>query len=203
MSAADFVRLGMPSVMAEELENRTGRGWAMVGTELQVRAEDPNAPGLSLFRDGIYQYAYFSGQTGSSYTQFDVPFDYAAGTDLYTAVHWSSSSASNTGNIRFGLEYTYAWGYGQADGKSTFGPSQFTYVVDTGHPNDPYHHHTTFFPTTIPGSIVQPNMRFLIRFFRDGESELDTYEDDVFVFGVDFFYQRDKLGQVDRFPPFR
>lgn len=204
MSASDFVKLGVPSVLAGALEDRIGTGWAMIGTTPEVRSSDPNAPELTLFRDGIYQYVYYNGQMSSSYANFDVPFDYAAGTPLYAAVHWTPGNATDTGNVRFGIEFTYSWAYGgpESPANHAFGPTQTVYTLASGHTNMEYHHHTKFFEYAIPGEIVQPNMRFLIRFFRDGAHELDTFDADVFVIGLDFYYQRNKFGQPNLTPPF-
>ncbi len=201
---------GSPLSIAEadanfsELDARTAQRWASVNVTPEVRPGDPDAPALTLFRGGIYQYAYFQGQISSAYASFAVPMDYAPGTDLKAAVQWTPGNFSHDGNVRFGMEFSYAWAYGSptAPTNHAFTVPQTVYTQAHGHENMTYHQHTKFFETTIPGSEVEPNMRFLIRFFRDGADPLDTFAGDIFVTGLGFYYQRNKLGQPDVLPPF-
>lgn len=187
-----------------DLDNRTKEAWAVFPVVPEVRPTDPNAPELTLFRGGLYEYIYFQNQVSSSYASFVVPMDYAPGTDLKAAVQWTPGNFTDNGNVRFGIEYIYAWAYGGLDAPENhaFSEPAFAYTSASGHTNMTYHLHTKFFETVIPGSIVQPNMRFLIRFFRDGASELDTFAGDIFVVGLGFYYQRNKFGQPDVVPPF-
>lgn len=187
-----------------ELDARTAQGWSSVAVTPEVRAGDVDAPQLTLFRGGIYEYVYFQGQMSSAYASFAVPMDYAAGTDLRAAVQWSPGNFTDSGSVRFGMEFTYAWAYGSptAPTNHEFTVPATVYTQASGHTNMTYHHHTKFFEAVIPGSEVQPNMRFLIRFFRDGANPLDTFAGDVFVTGLGFYYQRNKLGQPSYEPPF-
>lgn len=187
-----------------DLDARTAQRWYSITVTPEVRPDDVDAPQLTLFRGGIYQYAYFQGQLSSAYASFAVPMDYAAGTDLKAAVQWTPGNFTDDGEVRFGLEYVFAWAYGSptAPMNHAFSEPAFVYTQAAGHTNMTYHQHTKFFETTIPGSIVEPNMRFLIRFFRDGSNPLDTFAGDVFVTGLGFYYQRNKFGQPDVLPPF-
>lgn len=187
-----------------DLDARTAQGWSVVAVTPEVRPDDVDAPQLTLFRGGIYEYSYFQGQTSSAYASFAVPMDYAAGTDLRAAVQWSPGNFTDNGEVRFGMEFVYAWAYGSptAPTNHEFTAPATVYTQAAGHTGMTYHHHTKFFEATIPGSEVQPNMRFLIRFFRDGGNPLDTFAGDIFVTGLGFYYQRNKLGQPSYEPPF-
>lgn len=187
-----------------DLDNRTKQGWGVVAVTPEARVGDPTAPQLTLFRGGIYQYAYFQGQMSSSYANFAVPMDWAPGTDLQAAVQWTPGNFTDNGQVRFGIEFTYAWAYGSPSAPTNheFTVPATVYTQASGHTNMTYHHHTKFFEAVIPGSEVQPNMRFLMRFFRDGGDPLDTFAGDIFVTGLGFYYQRNKLGQPDVLPPF-
>lgn len=187
-----------------ELDSRTQQAWAVVNVTPEVRPNDEEAPQLTVFAGGIYQYAYFQGQTSSAYASFAVPMDYAPGTELRAAVQWTPGNFTDNGEVRFGMEFSYAWAYGSpsAPTNHAFTSPATVYTQAAGHTNMTYHQHTKFFEATIPGSEVEPNMRFLIRFFRDGSNPLDTFAGDVFVTGLAFYYQRNKLGQPDVLPPF-
>lgn len=187
-----------------ELDDRTAPSWTVVNITPEVRPGDVEAPELTNFYGGLYEYVYFDGQTSSSYANFCVPMDYKIGTPLKAAVQWTPGNFSHDGNIRFGFEFSYAWAYGSlaAPTNHAFSAPQTIYTLASGHTGMTYHQHTHFFETEIPGELVQHNMRFLIRFFRDGASELDTFAGDVFVTGLGFYYQRDKFGQPNPIPPF-
>lgn len=187
-----------------DLAARTALSWNVISVTPEVRPDDVDAPQLTIFRGGIYEYSYFQGQTCSSYASFCVPMDWAPGTELRAAVQWSPGNFTDNGQVRFGMEFVYAWAYGSptAPTNHEFTAPATVYTQAPGHTGMTYHHHTKFFEATIPGSEVQPNMRFLIRFFRDGANPLDTFAGDVFVTGLGFYYQRNKFGQPDVLPPF-
>lgn len=187
-----------------DLDARTAASWSVVNVTPEVRPNDVDAPQLTLFRGGIYEYVYFQGQVSSSYASFCVPMDYEPGTELRAAVQWTPGDFTDNGNVRFGMEFTYAWAYGSlaAPTNHAFTVPATIHTLASGHDNMTYHQHTKFFETTIPGSEVQPNMRFLIRFFRDGANPLDTFAGDIFVTGLGFYYRRNKFGQPDVLPPF-
>lgn len=200
---------GSPLTFAEEdgnfaeLAGRTDLAWAMIGADPTIREGTGSAPQLSLFRGGVYEYEYAPGQTNESYLNFDVPFDYATGTDLVVGVQWSPGSSTDTGNVRFGLEFTYAWAY--APGANTvFGATQTIYVNASQADGTAYAHYVNFNDpaNNFPGAMVQQNMRFLVRFFRDGANAADTFPASIYVIGVDFFYQTNRFGTATKIPPF-
>jgi hypothetical protein len=52
------------------------------------------------------------------------------------------------------------------------------------------------------GSLAAPNMRFLIRLYRDGAHVDDTFPDDAYMIGIDFYYQVNKFGTPSYTPPY-
>ena len=186
-----------------DLAARTALSWAMSGSEPTVREGTANAPTLATFRNGIYAWSYPNGEMSQAYLNFDVPFDWASGTDLYVGIHWSPGNTSLTGNVRFGLEFTYAWSYGPT-ANSIFGPTQTVYITATQADGTPYMHYLNFIDTAdaFPGSAVQQNMRFLVRIFRDGGNAGDTFAAPIFITGTDFFYQTNRFGTSTQSPPF-
>ena len=186
-----------------DLAARTALSWSQIGAEPTVRDGNPNSPTLSNFRDGLYEYVYLHDELNEAYLNFDVPYDYAVGTDLVIGVHWSPGSSTATGTVRFGFEFTYAWS--NAPGTNTiFGPSQTVYVNCTKATGTAYAHYINFNDPAdnFPAAGVQQNMRFLVRFFRDGANVADTFQDPIFVIGVDFFYQVNRFGTSTKSPPF-
>lgn len=186
-----------------DLAGRTDLGWAQIGSDPNVRSGFGNAPQLAVFRDGLYEYQYANGQLNESYVNFDVPFDYAVGTDLVIGIHWSPASSTATGNVRFGIEFTYSWAYAPGP-NSVFGPSQTVYINASQADGTPYAHYINFNAPAdnFPAAGVQQNMRFLARLFRDGANVGDTFPEPIFVIGIDFFYQTNRLGTATKTPPF-
>ncbi len=177
-----------------DLDARTQLAWAMEGVEPSPRPGDPDGAEVNLFRNGIYAYTYFSGQVTQSYANFDVPFNWAPGTDLRAAIHWSPGNSTATGNVRFGLEFTYA------HVNDTFGASNTFYISGTSD-GTAYKHYQSV-SSAFSGSLVQPNTRFLIRVFRDGGNVADTLAADVFIVGIDFYYQTNRFGVQSYLPPY-
>lgn len=191
---------GAPLTIAEadgnfsDLDARTAEAWAMEGVEPAVREGDPSAPQLNLLRGNVRAYEYFAGEASESWANFDVPFNWAPGTDIYAAVHWTPGPSTNTGNARFGLEFTYAAVNG------TFPATQTFYIA--GPADGTAYKHYQALSAPFSGALVQPNMRFLIRVFRDGTNVADTFPDGLFIVGVDFYYRVNKFGVASITPPY-
>lgn len=177
-----------------DLAGRTNLAWAMDGLEPSVREGAGNPAELVPFYDGIAAYAYVPNALSESYTNWDVPFSWAPGTDLYLAFHWSSGNSTATGSVRWGIEYT-----GAAVNGVFFPP--ITEYYDAPSDGTAYKHYQTV-STPFPGSQANYNIRFLIRIFRDGAAPEDTFPADAFLLGIDFYYQVNKFGTPSFTPPY-
>jgi hypothetical protein len=178
-----------------DLAGRTALSWQMDGLEPSVMEGLGNPAELTQFYDGIYAYAYAPNALNGSFANWDVPFQWATGTDLYLAFHWSPGSSTATGTVRWCIEYTGAFVMG-----TFFEP--ITEAYNSPHPDSmPYMHHQEV-STPFPGNQVEPNMRFLLRIYRDGAHPDDTFPDPAFLLGVDFYYQTNKFGTLSFTPPY-
>ena len=192
--------LGRPLTYGEmdgnfaDLAGRTDQAWAMAATEPSVRAGVGNAAELKTFRDGVSEYAYEPTVMEESFTNWDVPFEWVVGTDIYLAFHYAQSSTTSTGNVKWGIEYTYAPVGG------VFGATTTTYVI--GAVDSTAYKHAQVISPPFTGSLLSTNTRFLMRIFRDGSAVEDTFPDDIFLFGVDFYYQVNKFGLPSYLPPY-
>ena len=201
---------GSPLTFAEEdgnfadLAARTDLAWAQFSGAPEVREGTANAPSWENFRDGLYEWSYPNGQLSQAYITYDVPFDWAPGTDLYIGIHWSPGNSSATGNVRFGLEFTYAFAYAPNGATSIFGASQTIYINANQANGTQYQHYINFnsYAERFPGSAAQQNMKFLVRVFRDGGNVGDTFAAPIFIIGADFFYQTSRFGTQSLTPPF-
>lgn len=186
-----------------DLAARTDRAWAQVGGEPSVIEGSGNAPELVPFIGGINAWSYSAISLSEAFSTSDLPFDWCPGTNLVYGIHWSPGNSTATGTVRFGLEFTYAWAYGQG-AASVFAPTTTIYVEPTVTVGTAYEHYLSFNDPIydFPGSLAQQNMRFLLRIFRDGGHPNDTFPAPVFIIGTDLFYQTDRLGTTTESPPF-
>lgn len=186
-----------------DLSARTDLAWAQVGGEPSVVEGSGNAPELVPFIGGINAWAYGPTALSEAFSTSDLPFDWCPGTDLVYGIHWSPGNSTATGTVRFGLEFTFAWTYGQG-ASSVFAPTTTIYLQPTITVGIAHEHYLTFNSPefNFPGSMAQQNMRFLVRVFRDAGNAADTFPDPVFIIGTDLFYRTDRLGTPNKQPPF-
>lgn len=185
------------------LAARTDLAWAQVGGEPSVIEGSGNAPELVPFIGGINAWSYSATSLSEAFSTSDLPFDWCPTTDLVYGIHWSAGNSTATGTVRFGLEFTHAWAYGQG-AQSIFAPTTTMYIQPTVTVGIPYEHYLSFNDPqdNFPASMAQQNMRFLVRIFRDGGNAADTFPDPVFIIGTDLFYQVDRNGTPYKEPPF-
>lgn len=192
---------GSPLTFAEEdgnfadLAARTDQAWMMDGLEPTLRDGVGNPAELASFKGNTLAYLFVPGSNMETYVNWDLPFNWATGTDLYAAIHWSPGANTGTGTVRWGLEFTFAAVNG------TFGNTNTFYVDATVGTSSPWKHIQSV-SDPFSGSAAEPNMRFLIRLFRDGTASEDTFPDDAYLIGIDFYYQVNKFGTPSYTPPY-
>lgn len=177
-----------------DLDNRTKLAWRMDGLEPSVREGAGNPAELIPFKGNITAYAFAPNVMTEAFTNWDVPFEWATGTDLYLAFHWSPGSSTATGNVRWAIDYTWA------EVNGVFG-DVVTEYYEAPSDGTAYKHYQVV-STPFPGGDAVANMRFLMRIYRDGADVSDTFEADAFLIGVDFYYQTNKFGQDSLTPPY-
>lgn len=178
-----------------DLDNRTKLAWAMDGLEPTLREGSGNPAELATFKGNTLVYQFVPSALSETYVNWDVPFDWATGTDLYAAIHWSPGSSTNTGTVKWKLEFTYAAVNG------TFGDTT-TITVDGTVSTSSAWKHIQSVSSAFDGDLASPNTRFLIRLYRDGADVGDTFPDSSYLVGIDFYYQVNKLGTPSFTPPY-
>lgn len=178
-----------------DLAGRTNQAWMMDGLEPTLREGVGNPAELAQFKGNTIAYEFVPGSVMETYVNWDVPFNWASGTDLYAAIHWSPGASTSTGTVRWGLEFTSAAVNG------TF-PDTTTFYVDANVATASAWKHIQSLSDPYPGAAVEPNMRFLIRLYRDGASVTDTFPDNAYLIGIDFYYQVNKFGTPSFTPPY-
>lgn len=178
-----------------DLDARTSTAWMMDGLEPTLREGVGNPAELATFKGNTVAYLFIDGSVSETYVNWDLPFNWATGTDLYAAIHWSPGSSTATGTVRWGLEFTTAAVNG------TFGDTSTFYVDSTVSTSSAWKHIQAV-SAPYSGSSVAPNQRFLIRLYRDGASGTDTFANGAYLIGIDFYYQVNKFGVPSYTPPY-
>lgn len=192
---------GSPLTFAEEdgnfadLAGRTAESWAMDGLEPTLRSGIGNPAELATFVGGTVAYKFVPDAESEVFINWDVPFNWAVGTDLYAAVHWSPAASTNTGNVRWGFEFV------SAAVNDTFPTSTSFFYVLSGSSGTAWKHIQSV-SDPYSGAYASINTRFLIRMFRDGANAADTFPDDAYLVGVDFYYKVNKFGTPSYTPPY-
>lgn len=178
-----------------DLAGRTNLAWAMDGLEPTLREGVGNPAELAVFKGNTLAYEFVDGSVSEAYVNWDVPLQWATGTNLYAAIHWSPGANTNTGTVRWALEFT------SAPVNGTF-PDTTTFYVDAVISTASAWKHCQNVSAPYSGSLVEPNERFLIRLYRNGASGTDTFAASAYLIGIDFYYQVNKFGTPSFTPPY-
>lgn len=147
-------------------------------------------PAWTLIVGSIYGYVFEDAKTEEVHGCNEVFHDYKEGSDIYAHAHWSPTT-TNTGTVRFGLEY--AWRNVGEDGMTTN-----TVYAEQAASGTIGMHQLVEFPA-ISGTGKKVGSNFCLRFFRDGSHTNDTFTGGAFVPTIGFHYQSDTLGSRTRF----
>ena len=178
-----------------DLAGRTNQSWQMDGLEPTLREGVGNPAELAGFKGNTVAYLFIDGSVSETFVNWDVPLQWATGTDLYAAIHWSPGASTSTGTVRWALEFT------AAPVNGTF-PDTTTFYIDSNVSTASAWKHIQAVSDPYPGSAAAPNQRFLIRLYRDGDSGTDTFAAGAYLIGIDFYYQVNKFGTPSFTPPY-
>ncbi len=161
-------------------------------------------PDFVKFRDngagsaGVFEYAFDQSAEESLFSSFVVAHDYKEGTPFYPFLVWSPGNSTNTGVVRWGLEWTAQQGHSQG----AFPVTTFTYIEQAAS-GVAYKNQTATVASpgiTIPGA--EPGMKIIARVFRDATHVNDTFTGDAFAFDAGGHYQTDHHSTKNKEPPF-
>lgn len=163
-------------------------GWNDVLTDLSSgRGIGANAPAWSTLRDGIKAYAFDATAMNEVWVNMHIMHDYAWGTKVWPHIHWTTSG-TGTGVVRWGVEYTYARGYGV----EAF-PATTTIYLEQAATGIPYTQMIAE-PAEADGILLpgcEPDGVLMCRVFRDAGHANDTLTDDAFGIFADLHFQSD------------
>jgi hypothetical protein len=173
-------------------------GWRDIIGNLNVRGTGANDPTFAVYTGTALRAYQFSATTMMEvFFVFHIPHDYVPGTDIFLHMHWSNAAATpNTGNVRWGFDYSFAKGFDQA----AF-PATTTITVTQASPATRYQHMVAETAAiTIPALEVDGLL--LVRAYRDAANAGDTCTDAVFGHTADVHYQSSNMATKNKSPGF-
>jgi hypothetical protein len=163
-------------------------GWNDILSDLSAgRGIGANAPTWTTLRDGIKAYAFDAGSMNEVWVNLHIMHDYLWGSKVWPHIHWTTAG-TDTGVVRWGIEYTYARAYGV----ETF-PATTTIYLEQAATGTPY---TQMLAEPIEADgILLPNCEpdgvLMCRVFRDATHANDTCIDAAFGIFADLHFQSD------------
>lgn len=188
------------SIKTKIFPGDNGEGWTDYLSSLSSgKTAGSSVPTWTTYRDGIKGFAFAPTGGDEIWISFHINHDFKVGTAIYPHVHWSPNT-TNTGTVRWGMEYTVAKGHQQ----SNFGASNTIYVEQTVGSANQYGHYIAEASDgdAISSSELEVDALVLMRIFRDGSHVNDTFPDSVFGFFVDLHVQVDRFSTLNKSPDF-
>jgi hypothetical protein len=185
-----------------QLDTRTiDLGWRDLIMGVDVKNTGANIPTLQNFRDGIFLWGFDPDSNQEVYCQAHIDHDYAMGTVMYPHVHFSVN-VTNTGTVRWGIEYTLARRH-DSTGQTHF-PASTTVYVEHDVDGDPYAHYVAevSLANTIPATHLEVDTVILFRVFRDASHVNDTFPGTAYLITTDIHYQVDRYATLNKAPNF-
>ena len=143
------------------------------------------APTWSSIVGGLYGYVFGASTVDELHGCEEILHDYKEGSDITPHIHWSPLT-TNTGNVRWGLEYSWV-------NRSAVGTATTTIYVEQAATGVVGTHQVISLPT-ISGTGKEMGSYFCCRIFRDGTHVNDTFTGGAFMPQFGIHYEKDTLG---------
>lgn len=185
--------LGPNTVDADELVN----GWNDITSALSgARAVGGSVPTFATFIGGLKEYSFSASAMQELHLEaFHIGHDYKPESDIFFHIHWSPSD-TNTGVVRWGIEFTVAKGHNQ----QVFPATTTIFLEQAG--NGVAMQHQLIQVEVGTNLNIEPDTLILGRIFRDGAHDNDTYTGAAFGHEIDLHYETDRLATLNNTPDF-
>lgn len=147
-----------------------------------------SSPAWQAITGGLFGYVFEDAKVQELHGCEEILHGYRAGTDIIPHIHWAPTT-TNTGTVRFGLEYAWVNFNENATGTTTI------YAASAA-PGTIGSHRIIAFPA-IPGAGKKHGSYFCMRLFRDGTNAADTFTGGAFVPQFGLHYQIDAHGSAE------
>jgi hypothetical protein len=165
--------------------------WGDVPADMTaVKVSTTNPPTWAQFRNGIYTWSFSASTVNEVWVKYQIHHDYVPGSPVYPLLYWSVST-TNTGVVRWGIEYTIAKGHQQ----QAF-PITSTIYLNVNVAGIAYRNYTTEVPeaNAIPATNLEPDSLILMRVFRDAAHSADTLVSPAFLLHCSMHCRKNRDG---------
>ena len=168
----------------------------IIGSITVVDEKKAQGPGFKAFMGNIWAYEFDTKEETMVFITYHIPHDYKLGSDIFFHAHVASkNNPPDTGNIRFGFEFTSSKGHSQ----EAFQSEVTVYAEQAGVATQYMHQIIESAGVTITG--LEPDSLIICRVFRDIDGS-DTNTDKIFLLTADVHYQSSKFGTINKEPNF-
>lgn len=197
--------MAQPTIVKDQIDTSSlyqfdgENGWddlvGVMASGKTIAATDPN---WVSFRDGVYAYSFSASTMNEVWMTFHITHTYAPGTVIYPHIHWTTAG-TNTGTVRWGIEYTVAKGYNQ----ESF-PATTTIYLEQASSGTAYQHYIVeaSLGQAIPTTHLETDALIVVRVFRDAAHANDTCTDAAFGLMCDLHVQTAAPNTKNRNYPF-
>lgn len=171
--------------------------WADLNVYPDLRGTGSNNPTWETFKNNVKLLRFDNGSLKEVFFTVQIPHSYRENQPLKPHVHWASTTAaSSTSQVEWELEYTWANHKSAFDNTTTIkGKTCVSYNVSAELTYTADQHLIT--PLDDISGSRNISSFLVCRLYRDGttgNNTDDTYNDNVFLLGVDFHYEMDTQG---------
>ncbi len=174
-------------------------GWDdMIGSLAAGNTTNTNDPTWAAFRGGVYAWRFSATVLNEIWISFHINHEYSPDTVIYPHIHWSTAG-TNTGTVRWGIEYTVAKGYD----RDTF-PAPTTIYLEQAASGTAYRHMIVeaSLANAIPTTHLETDSIVMMRVFRDGAHANDTCTDPAFGLFCGLHFQKQAFSTPNKNYPF-
>ncbi|MCK5613958.1 hypothetical protein KAR91_69490 [Candidatus Pacearchaeota archaeon] len=155
-----------------------------------------NVPVFAAFIDSINAFQFSATVMKEIFMMpLHVPHDYKPGSTMFHHIHWSPGD-TDTGVVRWGIEYSIAKGHGQ----QAFPASTTIYLEQAG--SGVANQHQIIEDTVGITANLEPDSLILMRVFRDATHGNDDYTGVAWGHFMDSHYQSDRMATKSKEPDF-
>lgn len=177
----------------------TKKGWNdYLFAGLGLASVGPSIPTLTTFRDSIKANAFTGtgAQINEGFGSIHILHDFVAGSAIHLHIHWGHNEASPSGNVRWGVEYSFAKGH---DLQVFPASSELILIQAAG---AQYTHQIIEDNTGISSANLEPDTIINFRLFRDPTHVDDTFTGDAFIFHIDMHIEVNNVFTNEKVSPF-
>jgi len=157
-------------------------------------------PTFSALQGGVSAWAFSAAAENELFISLHIPHTYKPNSKVYPHVHWTTTG-TNAGVVRWGLEYTVARGHNQASG-GNFGATTTIFLEQAASGTARRHMITEASDAQAFSTNLEPDSLVLMRIYRDATHANDTCTDAAFGLFADLHFQKSYWATKNKAPDF-